>query len=91
MIMCKKRAESDNGERLTLIYFVTIDELTNISFDASAESYGVGIAIEERGEEACVRHITLRSSEIFGLTSLLSSNFVTPVTLSDAVEDWLCR
>lgn len=91
MIVCKKRTESDAGERLTLIYSVTIDELTNASFDANVESYGAGIAIEERGEEVYIRHITLHNSEISELTSLLASNFVTPTTLLDVVEDWLCR
>jgi len=91
MIMCRKKVRSDGGEKLSLIYSVTIDELTNDSLAAGVESYGVGIAIEESGEEAYVRNITLQSSEIFRLTSLLSSNFATPVTLSDIAEDWLCR
>jgi hypothetical protein len=91
MIMCKKRVGSDNGRELTLIYSVTVDELTNTSLNASVESYGVGVTVEESGEEVYVRHITLHSSEIFRITSCLSSNFVTPTTLTDIVEDWLCR
>jgi len=91
IIMCKKETRSDGGEKLTLIYSVSVDELTNAELAAGVESYGAGIAIEESGEEVCIRNITPRSSEIFHLTSLLSSNFVTPSTLSDVVEDWLCR
>ena len=75
---------------MTLIYSVTIDELASASLAAGLESYGASIAVRENGEEACVRHITLRSSEIFSLTSLLSRNSVTPAALCDVVYDWLC-
>jgi len=89
--MCKKKLRTDGGEKLTLIYSITVDELSPISSSAGIESYGACISIQESGEELCLRHITLRSCEIFSLTSLLSSNYVTPSTLSDIVYDWLCR
>jgi len=91
MTVCKKRIKTDRGEKLTLIYSVTIDELLPASFDAGLESYGAAIGVKESGEEICIRHITLRSSEILALTSSLSSNSVTPTTLPDIIYDWLCR
>jgi len=89
MIVCEKKIRTDNGEKLTLIYSVTIDELSDKSM--VVESYGAAIAVQELGEQARVRHITHRDSEIFELTSLLSSNDVTPAILADVVDDWLCR
>jgi len=91
MIVCKKKIRTDHGRKLTLVYSVTIDELAGASLAAGFESYGSSIAVKESGEEVCIRHITLRSSEIFSLTSLLSRNHVMPSTLGDVVDDWLCR
>ena len=89
MIMCEKKIRTDNGEKLTLIYSVTIDELYAAS--VVVESYGASIAARELGDVSRVRHITHRGDEIFELASLLSSNDVTPATLADVVDDWLCR
>jgi hypothetical protein len=89
--MCKRKIRTTGGERLTLIYSVTIDELSEASLASGLESYGASVAVKESGEEICIRHITLRSAEIFSLTSVLSRNYVTPSTLGDVVYDWLCR
>ena len=89
MIMCEKKIRTDSGEKLTLIYSVTIDEFCDASM--VFESYGAVITVPELAEEACLRHITHRSDEIFELTSLLALYDVTPATLTDVVYDWLCR
>jgi len=91
MVMYEKNIHTDKGKKLTLIYSVTIDELSETSLCVGVESYGAAIDVKENDEELCIRHITLCSSEIFALTSLLFSNSVTPATLPDVVYDWLCR
>jgi len=89
MIVCEKKIRTDGGEELTLVYSVTIDELSGASM--VVESYGAAIAARELGEEVCLRHITHCGDEIFELTSLLAANDVTHTTLEDVVHDWLCR
>ena len=91
MVISKRRIRTCGGVKLTLIYSVIIDELSSSSLAAGLESYGAGISIVELGEEICIRHITLRMHEIITFTKLLSSNCVTPSTLSDVVYDWICR
>ena len=91
MVISKRRIRTSGGVRLTLIYSVTIDELSSSSFAAGVESYGAGIYVVELDEEICIRHITLRMREILTFAKLLSRNYVTPSTFSDVVYDWLCR
>lgn len=52
------------------------------------ESYGVVIADPAGNTKRC-RHITVNAAQIAELLDLLIRNGVTPVTLSDVVEDWL--
>ena len=91
MTVCKKKATTDSGQTLTLVYAVTVDELSADTLDTGIESYGVSIAAEEMGEEVCIRHITHSSAEILTFTERISKNFVTPATLADIVHDWLLR
>lgn len=53
------------------------------------ESYGVVVTDEVTGETARCRHVTVKAKDALELLSTLSRNAVTPVTLSDVVEDWL--
>ena len=89
--MCRRAAKSASGAKMTLIYSITVDELTNPVNGAELEDYGACVRVSESGESACVRHITPVSSKIFALTGLLSENTVTPTTLRDIVCDWLNR
>ena len=91
MFIDQKKIASDIGKSLTLTYSVTIDELSDSSSYTGFESYGLAIGIEENGEELCIRHITLRSCEIMALATTISSNCVTPATLPDVIDDWICR
>ena len=53
------------------------------------ESYGVGIRIEETGEQENVFDITVSQARIESLAELLLEGGVTPCTLRDVIEDWL--
>jgi hypothetical protein len=90
MEICQKPACFANNCKATLVYSITIDELSDLSAGISVESYGVCISIAENGVQNVVRHITCSLEKIEKLVRLLSENSVTPVTLQDVVYDWLC-
>ena len=75
-----------NGQR-TLTYYITLDDDYR---HVPSIQYGVGIRMDETGEETCFRAITPDRSSADRLLDLLASNFVTPMSLCDAVYDWLC-
>ena len=66
------------GQR-TLVYYILKEK----------GSYGVGISIEESGEESVVRDVTVSEERALRLSDLLATNYVTPVSLRDVVYDWL--
>lgn len=88
--ICRKTAALDDGRELTLIYYMTIDELTDIMTGQEFENYGVCVCLFESGEEETIRSVTFNAKGIQALLDLLSSNLVTPVTVGDVVYDWLC-
>ncbi len=75
----------------TLIYTITIDEVTEPVSGLELESYGVGVAILESGEAGIVPNVTFCRTKIESLIETLAAHLVTPVTVRDVVEDWLCR
>ena len=77
--------EKENGEKLTVSYFLT----DTASEDASTE-YGIGIRIEETGEEEVVERISITKDCAEELLELCFKNGVTPTTLLDVVYDYLC-
>lgn len=89
MEICRKRTRLDTREECTLVYYVTVDELTDPFAGLELESYGVGISICENGETGLVPHVTFSKAGVLSLADLLAENLVTPVTVRDIVEDWL--
>jgi hypothetical protein len=90
MEVCRKVSNFRSGEKRTIVYFVTIDDLTDTSSGTQIENYGVGVSVCENGEEVFIRRITFSRAGILSLIELLAANLVTPVTASDVVYDWLC-
>ena len=88
--ICQKPTCFGNNCKATLVYNITVDELSDPAAGIAVESYGIRISIVESGEQDTVRHITCSLEKIEGLVRLLSENSVTPVTLRDVVADWLC-
>ncbi len=90
MEICRKNIDLGEKKENTLVYFVTIDDLTNTAAGIILESYGVGITICESGESAVISNLTVRGTDILELVNLLADHLVTPVTVCDIVDDWLC-
>lgn len=97
MEICKMNAilnEENVGEaiteEITIVYYVTIDELTDAATGIVLETYGVGVTIVESGESEVIPNVTFSKTGILSLINLLSHHLVTPVTLTDVVYDWLC-
>ncbi len=90
MEFCRKRTHLDTEEDLTLIYYVTIDEFGDLQSGIELESFGVGVTICENGETEFVSNVTFSCAEVLSLAALLATHLVTPVTVRDIVEDWLC-
>jgi hypothetical protein len=87
--ICRKNTTLEDGRELTLIYYMTIDELTDIMTGQEFENYGVCVCLFESGEEETIRSVTFSARGIQALLDLLSTNLVTPVTVCDVVNDWL--
>lgn len=90
MEYCKKSVSFDTEEPKTLVYHVTIDEMHVPASESIIETYGIGVTIFESGETALIQNVTLSKSRIMSLSGLLAAHLVTPVTVNDIVEDWLC-
>lgn len=90
MEFCRKETRLSEEAPCTIIYFVTIDELTDMASGIQLETYGVGITIYERGQTAYIPNVTFSKTAVLKLSELLSENLVTPATIGDVVEDWLC-
>jgi hypothetical protein len=89
MELCRKQTSLSEGTTCTLVYFITIDDLTDNAAGIQLETYGVGISICEHGETAFVPNVTLNLTAILQLSALLVDHLVTPSTVRDIVEDWL--
>jgi hypothetical protein len=90
MEMYKKNISLSETDVNTVIYFITIDDLKDAATGIELETYGVGITINESGETEVISNVTFSKSGILSLVALLASHLVTPVSLSDVVNDWLC-
>jgi hypothetical protein len=90
MEICKKQLQYGENATCTLVYYVTINDLTDETTGIELEAYGVGITNQERGETAVVPNVTFSKTAILELAALLSEHLVTPVTIGEVVEDWLC-
>lgn len=90
MEICRKSVRLIEEADHTLIYYVTIDDLTDAATGIVLETYGVGISICESGETAVIPNVTFSKTGILTLIDLLAYHTVTPVTVSDIVDDWLC-
>jgi hypothetical protein len=88
--LCKKVTDLGRAGQRTLSYFITIDGGRGEG-DKAYLDYGVGVMIEESGEEALCRCLTVNDDEIKKLADLIATNYVTPVSLGDVIEDWLGR
>jgi hypothetical protein len=90
MEYCRKESILSEDTPSTIIYFVTIDELTDAASGVELETYGVGITICQRNETVYIPNVTFSKTAVLKLSELLAENLVTPATIGDVVEDWLC-
>ena len=77
---CRKTADLGRYGRRTLVYSLILNE---------QGGFGVSIAIPEFGETETVTDITSDKEKMLSLLDVLATNFVTPVSLRDILEDWL--
>lgn len=91
MEICRKRTNLNTERSFTLIYYVTVDELNEPSSGMELESFGVGVTICENGETGIVPNVTFSRTGVLSLAASLAFHLVTPVTVRDIVEDWLCE
>lgn len=90
MEICRKGFCPGEAQEQTLVFYVTIDDLTDDAAGILLESYGVGVTIIESGETSVISNVTFSRSRILELVNKLADHLVTPVTVSDVVDDWLC-
>lgn len=81
----KNTLEKEDGEKFTVTYF-----LTESSGEDTGTEYGMGIRIEDTGEERCIDAISPDRSRVETLLELCFKNSVTPTTLFDVVYDFIC-
>jgi hypothetical protein len=89
MEICRKALKIGEDER-TVVYYVTIDDLSDTATGIVLETYGVGVTICEIGETKIIPNVTFSETAILTLINLLASHLVTPVAVPDVVDDWLC-
>lgn len=77
--------EKDDGEKFTILYYLTDSE-----DEASVKEYGMGIRIEDTGEEERIDRISPSKAKVEELIELCFKNEVTPTTLFDIVYDYIC-
>lgn len=90
MEICKKDLCLGEAREQTLTYYVTINDLTDDTTGILLESYGVGVTINESGESSVIPNVTFSRTRILELVNKLADHLVTPVSISDIVDDWLC-
>lgn len=90
MEICKRSLKLHADNESTLVYYVTVDTVTNNASGIELETYGVGVTISESGETTMIPNVTLSKTAILELIELLASHLVTPVSVHDIVCDWLC-
>ena len=88
--ICRKITDFGNDRKRTLIYLIT-DDKCSVPEYAHCTEYGVGIQILETQESAYIHNITCDIRQATELVDLLATGFVTPVSLRDIVDDWLCK
>ena len=86
LLAAVREAVDEQGASHPYWYYILVDEME--AGGLVCESYGVKV-VGAGGEDAEVRHVTVRVERIDALMELLTRNVVTPVTLRDVVEDWL--
>ena len=91
MEICRKRTRLDTESDCTLVYYITVDDLTEPHSGMELESFGVGVTICENGETGIVPNVTFSKTGVLTLADLLAFHLVTPATVRDIVEDWLCN
>jgi hypothetical protein len=90
MEICRKNIRLHEAAENTIVYFITIDDLSDAATGIELETYGVGITICESGETEIISNVTFSKTGILSLINLLACHLVTPVTVGDVVSDWLC-
>lgn len=91
--MYKTEAEIENGSIVFLEYYLLITQLVGETGSLIGESYGVEAICRREGvmETESFADITIDRRKIEELISLLSKNNVSPVTMSEILEDWLAE
>jgi hypothetical protein len=89
MEICRNEISLDQVQEI-LVYYVTINDLIDTASGITLESYGVGVTLCESGETSVISNVTFSKTGILELINLLASHLVTPVTVCDVVDDWLC-
>ena len=75
------------GREYAYDYHIVIDEMDVGPF--ACESYGLQVKGRNSGEMCTIPHITCSIPRIDELCALVVKSGVTPLTLSDVVDDWL--
>lgn len=83
--------EDEAGYKMTLRYYILVDDVGPIGLDCTFECYGIKVNIDGREDEEIIRCLTTSSREICNLVDRLAHCSVTPCTLRDVVEDYLCN
>lgn len=86
--ICKKVTELGRYGRRTLSYSLIEDGPDE---EIPITEYGVGVRVEESGEEFLARRFTADREEAFAALDLFATNFVTPISLQYVVEDYIER
>lgn len=87
-----RRTEADQEGRLYSFDYYLLTEEAEANGTVIGESYGVRITSSAEGTEletSSIRNLTSSVQRIHALMELLIRRCVTPVSLSDVVEDWL--
>lgn len=79
--------QSEIGVAPPYHYSILVDEMDVGGF--ACESYGVCVTMADGSARTAIPNITISVSRIDELMELLMRNKVGPISLKDAVDDWL--
>lgn len=85
--------ESDCSEPMEIVYFMT-EETVKTDGCSPVRSYGVEAQLMQCGnvvDKCRVDDVSCNKDEVLALIGRVAANGVTPVTLRDVIDDWLCQ
>ncbi len=82
--IAQKQTENEKGDKIYLFYFVTEGE---DGFGAGIDMYTQSANRRTAKEQKCTKNLFRSREEASRFVNTLASGLVTPLTLSDIVED----